>query len=66
MEAVGRMLDKAVHEGRLSCFNVGVSAKISLTNPHYPLKSLENPIHQRKDAALAAQSIGSYRIVQYG
>ena len=30
MEAVGRMLDKAVHEGRLSGFNVGASAGRSL------------------------------------
>ena len=30
MEAVGRMLDEAVHEGRLSGFNVGASADRSL------------------------------------
>ena len=30
MEAVGRMLDKAVHEGRLSGFNVGASVDRSL------------------------------------
>ena len=30
MEAIGRMLDKAVHEGRLSGFSVGVSVGRSL------------------------------------
>ena len=30
MEAISRMLDKAVHEGRLSGFNVGASADRSL------------------------------------
>ena len=34
MEAVGRMLDKAVHEGRLSGFNVGVFAGRSLMVSH--------------------------------
>ena len=34
MEAVGRMLDKAVHEGRLSGFNVGASAGRSLIVSH--------------------------------
>ena len=30
MEAIGRMLDKVVHEGRLSGFNVGASVDRSL------------------------------------
>ena len=34
MEAVSRMLDKAIHEGRLSSFNVGVSAGRSLMVSH--------------------------------
>ena len=34
MEAVDRMLDKAVHEGRLSGFNIGVSAGRSLMVSH--------------------------------
>ena len=34
MEAVSRMLDKAIHEGRLSSFNVGVSARRSLMVSH--------------------------------
>ena len=34
MEAVGRMLDKAVHEGRLLGFNVGASAGRSLIVSH--------------------------------
>ena len=34
MEAVGRMLNKAVHEGCLSGFNVGVSAGRSLMVSH--------------------------------
>ena len=34
MEAISRMLDKAVHEGRLSGFNVGASANRSLMVSH--------------------------------
>ena len=34
MEAIGRMLDKAVHEGRLSGFSVGDSAGRSLVVSH--------------------------------
>ena len=34
MEAIGRMLDKAVHEGRLSGFNVGAFAGRSLMVSH--------------------------------
>ena len=34
MEAIGRMLDKAVHEGRLSGFHVGDSAGRSLVVSH--------------------------------
>ena len=34
MEAIGRMLDKAVHEGRLSGFHVGDSAGRSLVISH--------------------------------
>ena len=34
MEAVGRMLDEAVHEGCLSGFNVGASADRSLMVSH--------------------------------
>ena len=34
MEAVGRMLDKAVHEGHLSGFHVGDSAGRSLVVSH--------------------------------
>ena len=34
MEAIGKMLDKAVLEGRLLGFNVGVSAGISLMVSH--------------------------------
>ena len=34
MEAVSRMLDKAIHEGRLSSFNVGVFARRSLMVSH--------------------------------
>ena len=34
MEAIGRMLDKAVHEGRLSGFHVGDSARRSLVIFH--------------------------------
>ena len=34
MEAVGRMLDKAIHEGRLSSFHVGDSVGRSLVVFH--------------------------------
>ena len=34
MEAIGKMLDKAVQEGRLSGFNVGVSAERSMLVSH--------------------------------
>ena len=34
MEAIGKMLDKAVHEGCLSGFNVGVSAGRSMMVSH--------------------------------
>ena len=34
MEAVGRMLDEAVHEGRLSGFNAGASVGKSLIVSH--------------------------------
>ena len=34
MEAIGRMLDKAIHEGRLSGFHVGDSARRSLVVSH--------------------------------
>ena len=34
MEAVSRMLDKAIHEGHLSSFNVGVSTGRSLMVSH--------------------------------
>ena len=34
MEAISRMLDKAVHEGRLLGFSVGVSAGRSLMVSH--------------------------------
>ena len=36
MEAVGRMLDKAVHEGRLSGFHVGDSVERSLVVFGFP------------------------------
>ena len=34
MEAIGKMLDKAVQDGRLSGFNVGVSAERSMLVSH--------------------------------
>ena len=34
MEAIGKMLDKVVHEGRLSGFNIGVSVERSLMVSH--------------------------------